>query len=123
MTPLETMIAEWRNGSGRELLEKAAKAAGIEGCFMEETPLDGHPSYECGIGTASWVSGLWNSLTKNSDALRLAVKLPNAIDLTQIVRLAWKEHPNDEAARMAFVRRRITECAAAALAESEGDRE
>jgi hypothetical protein len=53
--------------SDRELLELAAKAAGITGTYFSafaggEAPLsDGH--------------GPWNPLTNSSDALRLAVKL------------------------------------------------
>lgn len=57
----------------RELLELAAKAAGIEG------NQDAH-----GIWTqGSWEMGgvLWNPLTDDSDALRLAVKLEMQVSI------------------------------------------
>lgn len=57
--------------SDRELLEKAAKAAGVELVFsaMTETPRR-LPDYE-----------LWNPLTDDGDALRLAVKCGINIDM------------------------------------------
>lgn len=55
----------------RELLELAAKAAGIKGHFVERTPEDGYPGYTCGIQVGQLV--LWNPLTDDGDALRLAV--------------------------------------------------
>jgi len=49
--------------SDRELLELAAKAAGIEvDCWLDEDP------------RALTSVGLWNPLTNDGDALRLAVK-------------------------------------------------
>lgn len=51
----------------RELLEMAAKAAGIKGFFGER--LTG-----CGIAENS-LGPYWNPLTDDGDALRLAVKL------------------------------------------------
>lgn len=57
----------------RELLELAAKAAGVKGHFIERTPEDGYPAYTCGIGSASIV--LWNPLTDDGDALRLSIRL------------------------------------------------
>lgn len=59
----------------RELLELAAKAAGVPGRWVEQHPEDGHPAYRCGIGNAGWSTPLWNPLTDDGDALRLAVKL------------------------------------------------
>lgn len=59
----------------RELLELAAKAVGIKGHFVEQCPEDGYPRYRCGIGSASQLRGLWNPLSDDSDALRLAVAM------------------------------------------------
>ncbi|QZA71298.1 hypothetical protein AH02_56 [Pseudomonas phage AH02] len=59
----------------RELLELAAKAAGVCGKFSENHPEDGAPCYSCGINLGSRVQILWNPLTDDGDALRLAVKL------------------------------------------------
>jgi len=53
----------------RELLEFAAKAAGIDGIFRE-TP----SKAECGIGT-HYAYKWWNPLNNDGDALRLAVLL------------------------------------------------
>ena len=58
----------------REMLEFAAKAAGIKGGFYENHPEDGAPCYSCGIWRGASVK-LWNPLTNDGDALRLAVKL------------------------------------------------
>jgi hypothetical protein len=60
--------------SDRKLLELAAKAAGIKGHFVEKCPEAGHPIYSCGISRGA-VTPLWNPLTDDGDALRLAVKL------------------------------------------------
>lgn len=60
--------------SDRELLELAAKAAGVAGHWVERCPEDGYPTYTCGVGLAHWNS-LWNPLTDDGDALRLAIKL------------------------------------------------
>lgn len=54
----------------RELLELAAKAAGIE--------LDNAPRYNGWLTTAG--GARWNPLTSDGDALRLAVKLRLEID-------------------------------------------
>jgi len=61
--------------TNRELLELAAKAAGIELCWVQNE--DG---IECSAlpGVIPWI--LWNPLTDDGDALRLAVKLLIAID-------------------------------------------
>lgn len=55
--------------SDRELLELAAKAAGIEGpCYISDNPM------HTGIYRAAH-SYYWNPLISDSEALRLAVKL------------------------------------------------
>ena len=55
----------------RELLELAAKAAGIEWCHIEGLcPDGGYWKFSDGK-TQAW----WNPLTDDGDALRLAVKL------------------------------------------------
>lgn len=61
----------------RELLELAAKAAGIVGLYVEDADReaeDGKYSYQfTGISTDACID--WNPLTDDGDALRLAVKL------------------------------------------------
>ena len=56
----------------RELLELAAKAAGLEFKWRE-----GDPKWEPEhVGPAAWINGfwqVWNPLTDDGDALRLAV--------------------------------------------------
>lgn len=59
----------------RALLELAAKAGGIKGVFVDRHPEDGHPAYSCGIGRYDQPVPLWNPLTDDGAALRLAVKL------------------------------------------------
>jgi len=54
----------------RELLEAAARAAGVAGVYMEWAT----PSPDCGI-VVKLGSRAWNPLTDDGDALRLAVKL------------------------------------------------
>lgn len=57
----------------RELLEAAAKAAGIKGQWMAEPPdgLSEDPYFNFVVATGY----IWNPLTDDGDALRLAVKL------------------------------------------------
>ena len=61
----------------RELLELAAKAAGIEGEWVGDSLLD----YYYKLPTAGYLTvsegrnHVWNPLTSSGDALRLAVKL------------------------------------------------
>lgn len=63
----------------RDLLELAAKAAGIEiEPFMEGRKPHKLIDHESGEGS---VSVLWNPLTDDGDALRLAVKLGMRIDI------------------------------------------
>lgn len=59
----------------KELLELAAKAAKIDGDWVELYPEDGHPTYSCGIGKVGRIITLWNPLTDDGDALRLAADL------------------------------------------------
>ncbi len=57
----------------RELLELAAKAAGLTNWkFYEEHPFDGYPRHSFGMRLGV---NRWNALTDDGDALRLAVKL------------------------------------------------
>ena len=63
----------------KELLEAAARAAGLTRVTISETPALGLHAWakslfdECG-------SGVWNPLTDDGDALRLAVKLELTIN-------------------------------------------
>lgn len=67
----------------RELLELAAKAAGLTGVWVDRLADDGHRVSSFGIGKASWsVAPLWNPLTNDGDALRLAVSLLMNIEVT-----------------------------------------
>lgn len=58
----------------RELLELAAKAAGIEGYYCSRSNCLGGMTIT-GIQSKEDTWGLWNPLTDDGDALRLAVKL------------------------------------------------
>lgn len=59
----------------RELLEMAAKAAGVEGVWREVHGSEAGQN-ACGIGNATrWGDGLWNPLLSNADAFGLAVVL------------------------------------------------
>ena len=69
----------------RELLELAAKAAGIRGQYMQRLTGDG-------IAIPGCVVHLWNPLTDDGDALRLAVGL--RLDLSfvdNLVEVCWYE--------------------------------
>jgi len=61
----------------RELLELAAKAAGVDGTWHEVYGTEvGQDA--CGISAVAaprWSDNLWNPLTDDGDALRLAVRL------------------------------------------------
>lgn len=65
----------------RELLELAAKAAGIELVATKE----GFPLWAVG-------QGLWSPLTDDGDALRLAVKLGLAISIDAVEQETWAHH-------------------------------
>lgn len=96
----------------RELLELAAKAAGIN--IFGWTP-GGHPT------TDGAYTGIWNPLTDDGDALRLAVRL----HIKVLIGDAWSvdhstgEHrtlfrvsPDEEPCQYAATRRAITRAAA-----------
>lgn len=56
----------------KEMLELAAKAAGVDGEYVENSPLNG--AYKTGIYDR-FLDHEWNPLTDDGDALRLAVEL------------------------------------------------
>ena len=60
--------------SDRELLEDAAKAAGIVGEYDDIAGEAGIIVMR-GLGSRVWTGKVWNPLTDDGDALRLAVKL------------------------------------------------
>lgn len=60
--------------SDSELLELAAKAAGLEGCPVFKADSSGTLHREIGLGLKT-TNGYWNPLVDDGDALRLAVKL------------------------------------------------
>jgi hypothetical protein len=115
----------------RELLEAAAKSAGIELCWFEvgEGDPDCDPGWYCTNVTAG---GMWNPLTDDGDALRLAVKLrldfyegdddgkaayvgyyePNGNTRPQRFMVEWHDaHPDPcAAARRAIVRAAAAMC-------------
>jgi hypothetical protein len=67
------------NESDRELLELAAKAAGIDGHYSERIGEDwGRYSGRVGIAVRGQC---WNPLTDDGDAFRLAVKLGMGMDV------------------------------------------
>jgi hypothetical protein len=59
--------------TGRELLEKAAKAAGIE--LDWDVPPKSPPWRMSGVGEDKGPAAQWNPITDDGDALRLAVQL------------------------------------------------
>lgn len=120
--------------SDRELLEKAARAAGYEIRWNEHHPWNGQ--YEIKVvpePKAPYSKYLtWNPLHDDGDALRLAVKLNLDIryesydaGVAAIVGAAWDDAP--EAVHEIFERdgpravRRAIVRAAAAIAESKGE--
>ena len=63
----------------RELLELAAKAAGIKGFrYVNNEPIQG--GYRTGLWSDLY-EDCWNPLTDNGDALRLAVKLEMQVSI------------------------------------------
>ena len=62
----------------RELLEAAAKAAGIKGWWSDDRDYPSVP-----VSNNGRVERWWNPLTDDGDALRLAVKLSIDIELMQ----------------------------------------
>lgn len=60
----------------RELLELAAKAASIKGVWAAHYAAEGYPHDFVGIGRSKeTIAPLWNALTDDGDALRLAMHL------------------------------------------------
>ncbi len=64
----------------RELLEAAAKAAGIVGEYDDIAGEAGIIVMR-GFGSRVWIGKVWNPLTDDGDALRLAVKLRMSVHL------------------------------------------
>ena len=91
----------------RELLEGAAKAAGIEGEYRTENLCVGGDWMDVTAIFFPDGMGWWNSLQEDGDALRLAVQLDLLFDLEasrlHSEELAAGAEPN-EAARRAFTR-------------------
>lgn len=85
----------------RELLELAAKAAGIELKWM--TIVNGPQAGEVFCSN-------WHPLADDGDALRLAVRVP-AVNLNWVLMEAWQAHDKEED-RRAYVRRVIVLAAA-----------
>lgn len=111
----------------RELLELAAKAAGIQIRKWDsdyDTYMMGHPDngkegflIEYGIG-----SSIWNPLTDDGDALRLAVKLCMNVEVTDSYVFACSVGNFSEPAkpdRNSAVRRAIVRAAAAMASNGE----
>lgn len=68
----------------RELLELAAKAAGLPVEFQDEDgPMDVNGWWPCGRSEDGDVEEWWNPLEDDGDALRLAVKLGIVLDPTR----------------------------------------
>lgn len=85
----------------KELLELAAKAAGIKPTINAV----GWPAWTTGHGSGCFA---WNPLEDDGDALRLAVRLP-AINVSYIIMAALQQ---SELEPCAYVRREITKAAA-----------
>lgn len=100
MTTGETDAAAVMDKTDRELLELAAKAAGLQSIGFDEAGL-----YPAGM------VGPWNPLTDDGDALRLAVKTQLPIGVFLVLREPGHSDPY-AATRRAIVR------AAAAIGES-----
>lgn len=66
----------------KEMLELAAKAAGVDGEYVENSPLNG--AYRTGIYDR-FLDHEWNPLTDDGDALRLAVKLEMVVDTIELI--------------------------------------
>lgn len=96
----------------RELLEMAAKAAGIEGLDFDYAQREGHglyfgPRLQPASGIQAMCHRYWRPLEDDGDALRLALSCPG-LDLKWVITEAWQA-ADDEAERAAYVRRAITE--------------
>lgn len=73
--------------SDRELLELAAKAAGVE--LDWDVPSGSSPWRITGDGEDCGPANQWNPLSHDGDALRLAVKLKMRIDVSDDVSSAY----------------------------------
>ncbi len=102
----------------RELLELAAKAAGISGVFVARYAADGYPHDFVGIGrNSATIAPLWNPLTDAGDALRLAFELGMTVDMGAMI-IVFGDDPSSELefdnhdGNIANVRRAIVRAAA-----------
>ena len=95
--------------SDRELLELSARAAGIAGSWHRK----GFVTY------SGWSRGIFNPLTDDGDALRLAVQLEFEVSLGQFGTIIYTRHGKveeigeDGCDEMALCRRAIVRAAAA----------
>ena len=77
----------------RELLELAAKAAGIEGRYVSLNEFPDWMAVHNGEGIYCTATEAWNPLTDDGDALRLAVKLGLVVDCSRpSAGEPWKQH-------------------------------
>lgn len=101
----------------RELLELAAKAASVPFDWCGSGVAINHGYGECGTHKGEWVD-VWNPLTDDGDALRLAVKLfldvrPAALDGTANCGSCYETHHHgDTQCIYAATRRAIVRAAA-----------
>ena len=90
----------------RELLELAAKAAGIPSGWLDA-------AYDCWEGDPILIRSAWNPLTNDGDALRLAVKLNMMEEGSKpFVELMWRLATENGADDYAATRRAIVRAAA-----------
>lgn len=88
------------SAADKELLELAAKAAGIDGDYSKRANSIAHPD------------GYWNPLADDGDALRLAAKLGMDVCLRPSVAYAYADMPNQDVMTDSCYRRAITRAAA-----------
>jgi len=105
----------------RELLERAAKAAGIALTWHEPSCGGGELPY---VSWGSYTPAVWNPLTDGGDALRLMVKLDIVPRVISGVAFAWRDGVCDmqepvSADPLAATRRAIVRAAAAMAGEGE----
>jgi hypothetical protein len=102
----------------RELLELAAKAAGIDVIRSRlHDPLQRDMLVKNSVRNSEHLAGQWNPLTDDGDALRLAVKLLFRVDVDKsacVVSYAWKIQKKEECGTdpYAATRRAIVHAAA-----------
>jgi len=87
--------------SDKDLLELAARAAGIR-CDLSEPSLITGARHQCFFDADGYQFG-WNPLTDDGDALRLAVKIKWVPSRVEVVGLSMNEDPY-AATRRAIVR-------------------